>query len=348
MNAKRTQHEIEKDCNELKKAAKTAKSMKELETMTGLSVSQIKTTLSKHPIIFKRIKEDLAINKEKAKLEKQRQRELQAKLKKEALLKEKEETKKEQQGKDVVLENKNISGYVIDASITGIKELRQIFEKIYATTKEKIILTSITIKELKRMQSFNDVDGKDAAYILSEAVEKKDKFETVLIDETLDTKDDCIVKYCADNKEYVTLLTSDKEMALNARMYGVKTEYLKQNKDRNNSQNDKKIMTLYPANKIAGNLLISNFQTDNRSICVYSHGKQYNDGICVLKIGDDVFISTKKEEYITFAHYRVISLYAEDNCELIYSKRLYDYNILDLPKEEYISFIKDFIISQKL
>lgn len=348
MNAKRTQHEIEKDCNELKKAAKTAKSMRELETMTGLSASQIKTTLSKHPIIFKRIKEDLAINKEKALHEEKKRKELEAKLKKETRLKEKEESKKKPQAEEVVLENKNIRGYVIDASITGISHLRESFEKIYATAKEKIILTSITIKELKRMQNFNDVDAKDAAYILSEAVEKKDKFETVLIDETLDTEDDCIVKYCADNKESVILLTSDKEMALNARMYGVKTEYLKQNKERNNSQNDNKIKTLYPAKKIAGNLLITNLQTDNRSICVYSQGKQYNDGICVLKIGDDVFISTKKENYITFAHYRVISLYAEENCELIYSKRLYDYNDVDLPKEEYITFVKDFIISQKL
>lgn len=63
---KRTQKEIEKDCKRLKEAAKTATTMKELENLTGLSYVMINTTLSKHPIMFKRIKEQLAVNKKRA------------------------------------------------------------------------------------------------------------------------------------------------------------------------------------------------------------------------------------------------------------------------------------------
>lgn len=62
---KRTQKEIEKDSKRIKEAAKTATTMKELENLTGLSYAMINTTLSKHPTIFKRIKEQLVVNKEK-------------------------------------------------------------------------------------------------------------------------------------------------------------------------------------------------------------------------------------------------------------------------------------------
>ena len=61
-----------------------------------------------------------------------------------------------------------------------------------------------------------------------------------------------------------------------------------------------------------------------------------------------VFISSKKPDYITFAHYRIISLYAENNCELIYSKRFYDNNDIDVPKPAYTSFIKDFKLRHNL
>lgn len=38
----------------------------------------------------------------------------------------------------------------------------------------------------------------------------------------------------------------------------------------------------------------------------------------------------------------MVSLYAENNCELIYSKRLYDYSDLDVSKAAYKAFLKDF------
>ena len=347
---KRTQKEIEKDSKRIKEAAKTATTMKELENLTGLSYAMINTTLSKHPTIFKRIKEQLAVNKEKWGGRSTKQKELgtkpkaEEKAKKCALVKETKQNCKSNKNDDV-------SGFVIDASITGIENLREALSKI-CLTQAKLILTSVTIKEFEKMQNFKDIEGNDARHILALAAENPNKFETVLIDETLDTPDDCIVKYCADHKESVTLLTSDKTMALKARMYSVQVHYFKKSTPTVNSKTishiNSKVETLLSANRIGNKLLINNFHTGTRSIRVCSDGLEHNDGIIELKVGDDVFICSKKPDYITFAHYRIISLYAENNCELIYSKRFYDYNDIDVPNSAYKSFIKDFKFRQNL
>lgn len=329
---RRTQTEIEMDCKKIKEAATIATTFKEIEELTGLSYPMIKTTLSKHPIIFKRIKKQLDDNKEKAEQEKR-------------LEEEKQEISQEVNDEVVDSDTKKLSGYVIDASITGIEDLKEILSKI-CCTKSKIILTSVTIKELGEMQKFKDVDGNDARYILSLAVEKPENFETVLIDETLENPDACIVQYCASNKEEVTLLTSDKEMALNARMYSVPVQYFKQTPKKTDNKavvsNKSKIKTLIPANKIGEQLFISNFQRPMQSIRLISDEIEYNDGVRELKVGDDVLIATNKIDCITFAHYRIISLQEENNCELIYSRRFYDYSDLRLSECMYKSFMKDF------
>lgn len=352
---KRTQKEIEKDCKRIREVAKTATSMKDIERATNLSYAEINTTLSKHPTIFKRIKKQLATNKEQTEIEKKKLKEREALAKAEEKARLKAEKKAQKVSKTEIITQptktesnifkKPVEGYVIDASITGIKSLRDYISKI-CTTKSKIILTSITIKELEKMQKFSDIEGIDARYILALAAENHNSFETILIDETFDTPDDCIVHYCAENKKYVTLLTSDKTMALKARMYDVQVYYLKQDKSINNNhivkQSNSKIRTLIPARRIANKLLISEFHTHTMDICVCSNGIEYTDGVRELKVGDDVFIATKKLDYITFAHYKMVSLYAENNCELIYSRRFYDYNDIDLPKAAYKTFIRDF------
>lgn len=349
---KRTQKEIEKDCKRIKEAAKTATSIRDIERATNLSYSEINTTMSKHPTIFKRIKNQLEANKEQSKIEKNNK--TSADTEKKVTLKvQKEEhksinkTKKNSQliKTNCTVTNKTVKNYVIDASITGIKSLRDVLSKI-CTSESKIILTSITIKELEKMQKFRDLDGIDAGYILALAAENYTSFETVLIDESFETPDDCIINYCAENNKDVILLTSDKTMALKARMYNVQVHYLKQNQANNSDfiakQCNSKIRTLFPAKRIGNKLLISGFHTNTISICVYSNGMEYSDGVKELKIGDDVFVASKKTDYITFAHYKIISLYAENNCKLIYSKRFYDYNNIDVPKTSYDLFIKDF------
>ncbi len=345
---KRTQKEIEKDFRRIKEAAKTATSIKDLERKTGLSYAMINTTLSKHPTVFKRIKAQMSNNQE---------------INSENKLKAIEEDFYE--SKAVAVKRKKVaqvatSGFVIDASITGIKELRDVLSKI-CHSNEKLILTSITIKELEKLQKFKDTDAHDARYILALAAENSNNFENVLIDETVGIPDDCIIKYCANNKDNVTLLTSDKTMTLKARMYGVQVQYFKQptkatadnvtvseNAHPDKSRKKSNIRTLMPANKIGNQLVISNFENHVISISVFSDGTEYNYGIRELHIGDDVFVATKKKKYITFAHYRILSLSSQDNCELIYSRRFYDFNNFNVTDTAYESFLNAFKLKHNL
>lgn len=357
VSTKRTPKEIEKDFKRIREAGEIATSMRELERMTSLSYDKIKTTMSKHPIVFKKLKEQIALNKQNAKDERKRRKEAEtlAKAEEKAKLraeKRSQSDKEEDHSLTGEIPKKSVEGFVIDSSITGVKDLRNILSEIF-NTKSKIILTSITINELEKMQiTTDDIKGADARYILALAAENDEIFENVLIDETYDTPDDCIIQYCSENKKGIILLTSDKTMALKARMHEVQVRYLKQtpittnkgNKKRSNS----KIMTLFSARRIGNQLIIPAFQTDTKSICVCSNGIEYEDGVRELKIGDDVYIATKKPDYITFAHYKIISLYSENNCEMIYSKRIYDYKDIDLLKASYKAFINNFKVKHDL
>lgn len=326
--AKRTPTEIEKDFKRIREAAETAKSIADLERATGLSRIMINTTLEKHPIVRARIMERLQANKEKAKLKAQHSE------------KNDSESKKSM---DIAEDNHK---YVIDASITGTVNMRSILEKIQSEDASNIVLTSITIRELKKLESLRDIQGFDATYIMNRALDYPDIYKPVLIDETIGTPDDCIMKYCADNKEKLTLLTADKEMALNARMYGVEVQFMRYertNKEKTPGRTPVRKETLIPAVIINGKLCIARFYTHKMSIRVYSEGIEYNSGIKELKVGDDVLIAKIKETYIVFAHYRMTSLDKTNNCELVFSRRIPDiYKIDSLENEKYRTFIKDF------
>lgn len=194
---RRSLKEIEQDCSRIKEAAKTATCMKDLENMTGLSASQINYSLSNHPIIFKRIKKQLDTNKANAKALNEKQ--------------EKEVTEKEVSN---ATERQCIE-FVIDASITGYEGLNDTLDQI-RTTEAKITLTSTTIHELDKLQKLDDVQALDARHILALAAKEPENFKVVAIDKKLETADDDIIQYCVDNKERVTLLTSDKVMTLKA------------------------------------------------------------------------------------------------------------------------------------
>lgn len=325
---RRTQKEIENDCKKLKNAAKNATNMGELAKLTGMSYQMVNTTLSKHPIILKRIKEQLAVNKEKSKTL----------------------TQVDVLSKNTALSifelpfktDDTISGFVLDASITGLPDLKKILEQLCAV-QTKIILTSITIRELGKMQEFKDLQAKDARYILGLALDKPDCFELVRIDETLGKPDDCIVKYCADHKDAVTLLTSDKEMALNAKMYDVQVHYFKKFYIPSKEPTNSKIATLFLATKQGDKLVLPKFHTTSTSIRLISQGLEYNDGIRELHIGDDVFIASQKIGFLTFAHYRMVSLNTESNCELVYSKRIASYKAINRLTPRYRAFMRDFM-----
>lgn len=235
-------------------------------------------------------------------------------------------------------------GFVLDASICGIENLKDILSSIFAKNA-KIILTSITIKELKKLQEFKDIAAKDAKYILTIAAENYENFRKVLIDETFESPDECIIKYCADHKQDIVLLTADKMMALNARILGVKTQYYKHN---NNSRYSKVqattyAVTLLAARTIGDKLVVCDFENNYRSVLIISNGIEYTKGEYELKIGDDVYIATNKTQYMTFAHYQIISLTPKNNCKLVYSRRIYSASEIDcLTKAGYKSFMRDF------
>lgn len=358
--AKRTMKEIEKDYKRIRTVVDTTPvtSIKEIANAVGLTNAEVKTSLAKHPRVEEKIMAQLVKNKEELKakkkaekevLEDQKRTEQEAENHQKAFEPKKKEMPEEAHRAEQSEETADFdAGFVIDASITCIEEFEDVLSKLCAT-KEKIILTSITIKELEKMQKFNDVEAMNARHILAMAAENQKNFHSVLIDEKLGIPDDCIIKYCADHKDKVSLLTSDKTMALKARMYGVQTQYFKHRKTTNSTTDQPKDYlhdrrnTLFAARKVGDKLYISNFKNDYRSILLISNGFEYMDGTHALKIGDDVYLATKKPEYMTFAHYQITSLSAENNCELIYSKRIYKATeILNLPKASYKSFMRDF------
>lgn len=334
--ARRTNSEIENDYKRIRKVVDTkfVTSIKDIAEATNLSESEVKTSLSKHPRVEKNIFELLEKNKAEYKAKKK------TKTGEETNIPDQETPKKNKtEGKHCKV------GFVIDASICGIENLHDILSDIF-TKNAKIILTSITIKELEKLQKSNDIDAKDARHILAIAAENQESFCTVLIDENLECPDDCIIKYCADHKDDVVLLTSDKTMTLKARMYGVTTQYYKHTNDSyyyKDQDLNYQVTTLLTAITIGDKLVINNLENDYRSILVISNDIEYSKGSYELKIGDDVYIASKKPQYMTFAHYHIISLTPENNCELVYSIRIHSASdIHNLPKAGYKTFMREF------
>lgn len=236
----------------------------------------------------------------------------------------------------------NVERIVIDASICGTNDVIGKLKKI-CETKGKIILTSITIRELERMQKFADKAGADARRILAMAAIKSDCFESVSIKEIQDTPDDCIVDFCRDKD--VILMTADKTMALKARMYGIQEQFLIQSI--NTTIKEEGVYTLFATQGVDQEISIDidNFKINKlKSIRVISDNIEYDTGIIKLKVGDEVLIATQKYTYVSFAHYRLIKLDLVNNCEIIYQKRIYNLEKVSfLPKASYKSFLKDFM-----
>lgn len=332
---KRTANEIENDFKKIRTVVETTRvtSLRAIAKEVHLTLSEVRTSLEKHPRIMKKILEQLSTNKEDK---------YQEKYNKVLGFNQNEPPKIVPMEKQH--ETKYEKGFVVDASITGIEDLENILSNL-CVDNSKIVLTSVTIKELEKMQKFHDICGMNARHILAMAAENPNSFHTVLIDESLETPDDSIVAYCAENKNKVTLLTSDKTMVLKARMYGVQTQYFKYKKliDPITNHPYEHPKTLLAVRNIEGRLVIPEFYNENRSILLISDGVEYSDGVHEVKIGDDVYIATKKPNYMTFAHYRLITLDTQNNSRLIYSARIYNKSeILDLPNANYKSFMRDF------
>lgn len=291
--ARRTQRQIELDCKRIQEAAKTATTMKQIGDVTGLTQSEIRTSLSKHPRISKKVQMQVEANKAAA----------------EAISEEEKAQPKVEVPKTnepVIPQTNNHSdfktGFVIDTSMVEVDAISQMLDKI-CETDAKVILTSVVRQELNRMQFVKeDYKAKRARGIMRMAALMPEKFYNVLIDETLKTPDDCIVKYCVDNRERVILLTADKNMALHAREQSVRVEAFKsgfkQIKTLNAMGAKKKkadVKTLNPARRIGNKLIIMQLQGDKRDIRVLANGKEFVNGVAELRVGDDVLIAAKKK-----------------------------------------------------
>lgn len=241
--------------------------------------------------------------------------------------------------------------YVIDASVAEtwgiIERLTKMCEK-----NKKIVLTCVTLRELDRMQKCSNFGANNARKILGLAAEHEENFKSMDIDVKDAIPDDCIIRYCEHHKRSVILLTGDKVMAINARKKGIKTEFIKQDervtkiKLQEKYQKEKVddgISTLYQAKLIAGNLIMTDMNTEKRSTYVRSEGKVYNQGMKELKIGDDVYIITDKIEYISLLHFKMISLKKKNHSKLVYVKNVYyPYDLSDT-SGEYKQFLSEFI-----
>ena len=304
---RRTQSQIEKDYKIIREAAKTAKSFKELEKITGLKHSEIHTSLSKHPRAYERIKKIFA-----------------------------------DYGKSSGIEPKSLpadttkNAIVIDTSIMGIEGI----EKLLENEKSHIILTSVVVKELSQMQHFEDATAMRARHILAMPADYEDKFIHELIDETFETADQCILEYCKQNSNNVTLYTADKEMYNFAKIYKIPVKLFKLSE----TTKKNKITTLRGTIKLGEHLMVDldSKNTPFRSVRVISDGNSHDQGIVNLKVGDSVLLASKKREgYIAFAHYKIISLWKENNALIAFTRRLNDLSKLDF-NHEYKSFLRDF------
>lgn len=247
-------------------------------------------------------------------------------------------------------ETDNISGFVIDASISGVKDINVFLEELSRLidgTDDRIILTNVTIDELDNLQK-RRVDASNVARaILSSATddESHSHYLPVEIDTSFSLADDCILHYCEKHKRSVILLTADKGMTLKAEPKHIQTYYFDLSKEQEDNQNS--ITTLYPTQKIDEKLfLTTKFNPVKTEFCVISNGVKHKvskmNGPQELQVGDDVLIAKNKGSYISLSHYRIISLYESDNSELVYTTRIYNSEDVNQLDAFYRSFIEDF------
>ena len=147
MATRRTHVQIERDLARIKKASLTATSLWDISESTGLSSSQIVTSLKKHPIIWKRIKSQLFENK-MAHIN-----DVVGSSMCETFLEEGPTVEAQEQAivsspppmRNVSLDAQTVA--VIDTSICCIEDIVNLL-----ALQKKVIVTSETIKELKKLQ----------------------------------------------------------------------------------------------------------------------------------------------------------------------------------------------------
>ncbi len=253
----------------------------------------------------------------------------------------------------------DISGFVIDASICGVDDPKALFERLIKLSdasdcKRKIILTTVTIDELDSLQKRSIENSEIARAILTAATNDSKHYLSVKINTSYKLADDCVLHFCEKYKSSVTLLTADKAMYLKALAMSIDACYFKSSPPHVGYQQST-ARTLYPTKREGEILLLtSNFDPVSTAIRVIANGLEYDISKIKkpsheLHIGEDVLVAKNKGSYISFYDFRMISLYSQENCEIVYSKQIHSsQDINSLPKASYKNFIKDFIYKRQI
>lgn len=331
---RRTNYEIKTDYENLKKASKTAKSWKELGEMVGLSYAQIKTTLSSHPVVEKRIRRLLEENAKQTVEEEREQN---------SCSKEDEQKTKKLPNKVVTQinqERKKVEGikldylesgknYVLDTCMAGVIEIEELISSI-TQKNSKIIITSIVNDELEKLQNKADIHtAAGARKILRLVAMNPQKFEVVFIKKQ-GVPDDCIVDYCLAHKNKVVLLTADKHMAIDARAKGVKVIYFPHTYSINNielyegeesiSSQEKVDIDIISFRSTGISIDQSEFKKRTQFIMVKNGYKIYLKGPLQLDCDYEILIAKKEWDKIIFTHYKIVRRAATKHAVIIYSE----------------------------
>ena len=246
---------------------------------------------------------------------------------------------KEEKSLDItVLQEQTVKDYVIDSSIANVESIDEKIKEILETQTNNFILTSATIKRLIELkQKKNSIASSGARKILNIAAENPERFENIGVDETVNEVQ-TVFKYCCDNSQNVILLTSNTGLVAEARVDNlIEVEFLSTNTEQS------KIRTLFSTQIIDGKLSISEEQWDKGyriMQIIRSDGKVINSGNVALEIGDNIFIATKKDNYISLNHFEVLTLENVKNVKSIFIRKVYDDERLEdkLFKREYLDF----------
>lgn len=301
---KRTNTQIKKDYERIKAFAEVTKALtiNELAKEVEMSPAQVCKSLEQHPRVKQRVLKKLEQNRANNKPK---------------------QVKMVQQPKM----------YLIDASVVCVAELQQII------ADNPIILTDIAISKFEKIQHSKDFRGLNARTLLRRVAEEHTTCKCVKVQEENLSQEQSIIKFCLNNKEDVILLTSNPVLTLNARAHFIEVEFVRQTKI---DWNMKKRSTLYNTEMEDGKLVINKFETQYRKTVVKSNEQQYSHGTYALNIGDEVFTATLKKDHLVFAHYKIVSLEKENNCELVYSKRIMSEQDLNALPQEYQAFMLEF------
>ena len=115
---------------------------------------------------------------------------------------------------------------VFDASVCGSEKFELLLCNLIFEGM-KIILTDLTLREIKKLTKLENESGSNARYLLSFAARNSSDFILIPINQEHSNPDDNLLVFCQEHKESITLYSTDNEMCLQARIRGINVQSLK-------------------------------------------------------------------------------------------------------------------------